>query len=99
MTWKVKPGKLQEAIDRFLTVGDPLPDGITSIGRYHRSDLSGGVHIVESQSAALMASHAAGWADVLDLETSAAVEDAEAVQAYARVSGVSAQARTAAKAG
>jgi hypothetical protein len=93
LTWKVRPGKLQEAIDRFLGTGDPMTPGVTSIARYHRTDLQGGVHIVEASSAAALAQYAANWADLLDVENAAVVEDAEAIHAYSRVSGVKAQAQ------
>ncbi len=86
--WKVRPGALRDAIERFLNEGDPLPPTVKSVARYHRSDLEGGVHIVEANDAAAVTRYAAAWADVLELQTTAVVEDAEAIPALASVKGV-----------
>ena len=94
-TWRVREGRIQEAVNRFLVQGDPIPEGLKSLGRWHRTDLSGGVHVVETQDAALLSQYAARWADVLELETVAVVEDAEAVLALSQVSGISEQAKAA----
>ncbi len=95
MTWKIRPGNTREAVDRFLGTGDPLPEGIKNIGRWHRTDLQSGVHIMESDNASVLAQYAARWTDLLELETYAAVEDAEAVDAYRKISGVKALATAA----
>ena len=99
VSWKVRPDKLQTAVNRFLIEGDQLPPGLTSVGRWHRSDLSGGWHLVEADSAAIVARHAAYWADLLDLEAMPVVEDAEAIPAYASVNGIDPRARAAGGAG
>jgi hypothetical protein len=88
MTWKIRPGNTREAVDRFLSTGDPLPEGIKDIGRWHRTDLQSGVHVLEVSDAAVLAQYAARWTDLLELETYAAVADAEAVNAYRKISGV-----------
>src|SRR5947209_20141333 len=91
LSWKMRAGKIQEAIDRFIGTGDPLPAGVKTVARYHRTDLQGGVHIVEADNAAALAQYSASWADLLELDNAVVIEDAEAVQAYSRVSGVKAQ--------
>ena len=90
--WKVRPGKLPEAIDRFLITGDPKPEGITSLGRWFRTDLLAGYHLVEAQSAVAIAQYSARWADLLDLEISPVIEDAEAASVMGDVAGVTAKA-------
>jgi hypothetical protein len=90
--WKVRPGKLPEAVDRFLTTGDPRPDGVTSLGRWFRTDMQGGYHLVETDSATAIAQYAARWADLLELETAAVIEDAKAVLVMNEVPGVTATA-------
>src|SRR5262249_47108079 len=95
VAWKIRAGNTQQAIDRFLGTGDPLPAGITTVGRWHRTDLQSGIHLVETNDAAALAAYAAQWTDLLDLETYAVVEDAEAVNAYSKINGVKAQASAA----
>jgi hypothetical protein len=93
--WKVRPGKLSEAVDRFITSGDPKPEGVRSIGRWFRTDMQGGYHLIEAENAAAIAQYAARWADLLDLETCAVIEEAEAVPVMADVHGVTAISKTA----
>jgi hypothetical protein len=91
--WKVRPDKLQETINYWFTTGDVLPAGVTSVARYHRADLTGGIHIVESNDAAAIAQYLAQWADKLDLEATAVIEDADAVTAYSKIAGVQPKAK------
>ena len=93
--WKVRPGKLAEAVDRFLTTGDPRPEGVKSLGRWFRTDMQGGYHLVESEDATAIAQYSARWADILDIETSAVIEDAEAVSIMGDVPGVTVKAAAA----
>jgi hypothetical protein len=94
VTWKVRPDKLVEAVERFLGTGDPAPEGVTSIGRWHRTDMQGGVHIVETDSPQTLAEYTARWADLLEIETALAIGDAEASIAYSKIAGVKAQGKT-----
>jgi len=88
INWTIRPGNSQEAVERFLGTGDPLPAGVKTIGRWHRIDLQSGVHVVESNDARALAQYSAQWADLLDLESYAVVEDADAIDAYRRIAGV-----------
>ena len=92
IAWKIRAGNEREAVDRFLSTGDPLPNGVKTIGRWHRVDLQSGIHVVESSDSSAMAQYAAQWADLLDLETYAVVEDAKAIDAYKKITGVKAEA-------
>jgi len=92
IAWNIRPGNTREAVERFLGTGDPLPEGLNTVGRWHRTDLQSGIHIVESTEASALARYAAQWTDLLDLETYAVVEDAEAVDAYRKIAGVQVQA-------
>ncbi len=77
-TWTVVPGTLRAAVDRFL-VGEAAPAaGVTLLGRWHRTDCSGGFALYETNNAAALFEGAAKWADVLELHTVAVVEDADA---------------------
>ena len=91
----MKPGKIQEAVDRFLGAPDPIPAGVKSIVRWHRTDMQGGVHLIEADDAALLAQYTAAWADLIDVENMVAVDDAQAVEAYSRIHGTQAQKKAA----
>ena len=97
IAWTIRPGCTQEAVERFLTTGDPLPEGVKTLGRWHRTNLQSGIHLVESNNSPALAQYAAQWTDVLQLETYAVVEDGEAIDAYRKITGVEAPAK--AKAG
>jgi hypothetical protein len=90
--WTIRPGKLAEAVDRFLSTGDPRPDGVKSLGRWFSTDMSRGYHLIEADNAAPIAQYSARWADLLELETYAVIEDAEAVKVMADVHGTSVKA-------
>jgi hypothetical protein len=89
--WKLRPGKLPEAVDRFLTTGDPKPEGVRSLGRWFSVDMEKGFHLIEADDAAVVAKYAARWADLLELETCAVIEDAQAVDAMREVAGITAK--------
>jgi len=88
--WTIRPGSTRDAVERFLSTGDPLPKGVKTIARWHRIDLQSGIHVVESNDSRALAQYAAQWTDLLALETYAVVEDAEAIDAYSKISGVQA---------
>lgn len=77
-TWAVRPEKIKEATARFLATGGPPPEGVKSLQRWHKADLSGGFHLVESDDPAAMIAASAEWADVLELQSTVVVDDAVA---------------------
>jgi len=77
-TWSVRPGKMAEVIAKFLSTGAPAPSGVKVIGRWHRSDLSGGFTLSEADDPKALYESAAEWADLIDIHTSLVVEDADA---------------------
>jgi hypothetical protein len=77
ITWKVPPASYKDAIGRFLKTGGPAPSGLKTIGRWHAAGSTSGFHLVEGTEVALM-EHAAEWADLLEIQISPVVEDAEA---------------------
>jgi hypothetical protein len=77
-TWALIPGTVQEAVDRFLA-GEAAPqEGVTLLGRWHNVDCSGGFSLYETNDPAALHKGAAKWADLLELNTVAVIEDAEA---------------------
>jgi hypothetical protein len=77
-TWTLLPGSVKAAADQFLA-GEAAPEeGVTLLGRWHNCDCSGGFALYETDSAAALHHGAAKWADLLEINTVAAIEDAEA---------------------
>ena len=35
VVWKTVPGKYKTALDQFLKVGGPVPEGAKTVGRWH----------------------------------------------------------------
>jgi hypothetical protein len=77
-TWSVRPGKVAEVVERFLTTGAPGPAGVKLIGRWHKSDMSGGFTLVEGNDPMALYESAAEWADLIEIHSSVVVDDAEA---------------------
>jgi hypothetical protein len=78
LTWTVLPGKMKEAVDRFLSTGAPAQEGVTMLGRWHRADGSGGFALFESDRPEQLYRGAVQWADVLKFESHLVIEDAQA---------------------
>jgi hypothetical protein len=77
-TWALLPGTVQEAVDRFLA-GEAAPvEGVKLLGRWHSVDCSGGWSLYETDNAAALHKGAAKWAEYLEINTVAVIEDAEA---------------------
>jgi hypothetical protein len=83
ITWKVRPGQLLPAVRRFLHSGGPVPPGAATLGRWHKADMTGGFHLIESTQIGLVFQHVAEWSDLLECEVSPVLEDAESAAVYA----------------
>lgn len=84
-TWSIRPGCMPEAVDRFLA-GQAQPlEGVTLLGRWHKVDLSGGVSLSETDDPKALYEFAAMWSDLLEIHSSAVVEDADAGPIMAKV--------------
>ena len=49
LQWTIKPDSYDKAHDRFLKAGAPLPDGATTVGRWHAPRSGNGWHLVETE--------------------------------------------------
>lgn len=78
VTWKLPAANNREAINRFLATGGTPPAGLTSLGRWHAADVSGGWHLVETNDPKLLHQHSVEWADLLDLTIVPVLDDADA---------------------
>jgi Protein of unknown function (DUF3303) len=87
LTWNVRPGAIKEAAGRFLA-GQAVPEpGVKMLGRWHKTDMSGGVALYETDNPAALYAGAAKWADVLEFQSSVVIEDAEAGPVLAQLFG------------
>jgi hypothetical protein len=77
-TWTLIPGSAKDAIAKFLA-GEAAPQpNVKLLGRWHSVDGSGGWSLYETDSLAALHMGAAKWADLLEISTTAVIEDAEA---------------------
>ena len=75
--WTIPPGSLDQAVSRFLATGGMPPAGVKFIGRWH--GMSGrGFAIVETTDAKALYAWVSEWSDVLVMETTPCLEDADA---------------------
>jgi hypothetical protein len=86
VAWKIKPGCYKAAVERFLSTRAPDPDGLKTIGRWHAPGSATGWHAVEGDPSAL-AELAATWGDLIELDITPVLDDAEAAASLAKVHG------------
>jgi Protein of unknown function (DUF3303) len=87
VTWAVRQGAVKEAVGRFLAGKAAPPEGVKLLGRWHKTDCSGGFALYETDSPAALFTASAEWTDVLESHDSLVVEDAEAGPVLAKVFG------------
>jgi hypothetical protein len=77
--WTPRPETRKAAIDNFLAgKAAALPAGVTTVGRWHKADGSGGFTLYESESAEAIYEIAAFWAQFMDVHIVPVIEDAAA---------------------
>ena len=85
--YSVRPGFVKEAAARFLS-GLAVPEeGVKLLGRWHKTDLSGGFALFETNDLAALYAGALKWAEVLEFHNALVIEDEEAGPALAKVFG------------
>jgi hypothetical protein len=85
--FSVRPGCVPEAAQRFLSGKATPPAGVKIVGRWHKTDGSGGYTLFETDNPAILYEFSASWIDVLENHSTVVIEDAEAGQALAKVFG------------
>jgi Protein of unknown function (DUF3303) len=83
--YTIRPGCVKEAVSRFLAGKGAPPAGIKLLGRWHKTDSSGGSALYETDSPAALFEFSASWSDVLEISSSVVVEDAEAGPILAKI--------------
>ena len=85
LSWTIPPENYTDAVDAFLESGAPMPEGLTSLGRWHEPGSTKGWLLCETDNPVALAEHVAEWAHLLRIELSPIVDDSEAGQAASRV--------------
>ncbi|MBI2319840.1 MAG: DUF3303 family protein [Betaproteobacteria bacterium] len=75
--WKPDAKAQNEAIARFKTTGGQPPKGAKLLGRWTRADFSGGFDLLESDDPQALAEFALMWSDLMELNITPVVEDAQ----------------------
>ena len=86
-TYSVRPGCIKEAAHRFLAGKGLHVEGAKFVGRWHKSDASGGIAIYEVENPAVFARNALEWSDVLEVTHTPVLDDAEAGASMASIFG------------
>lgn len=77
-TWTLRPGAVKEAVERFLAGQAAPPEGAKLLGRWHKTDGSGGYSLFETNNPAALYAGAVPWVDLLEIQNDLVIEDAEA---------------------
>jgi uncharacterized protein DUF3303 len=77
VSWGLPHATFQSSVDRFLKAGGLPPESLKLIGRWH--GMSGrGFAVVETTDAKALYRWMAEWADLLPVEVTPCLEDADA---------------------
>ena len=77
VSWSVPQGTFSAAVARFLETGGAPPKGVQLLGRWHGMN-GQGFAISESNDAKAMYLWQAQWADLLPMNVTPCLEDADA---------------------
>jgi hypothetical protein len=74
-SWKPEIRARDEGIARFRKTGGQPPQGAQLLGRWTRSDFSGGFVLLESDDSQALAEFALMWSDIMELTIVPVLED------------------------
>jgi hypothetical protein len=83
--WAPDAQQRAEGIERFQRTGGLPPDGVRLVGRWTRADLGGGFDLLETDDAAKLTEFAYQWSDLMELEITPVLEDAELAGVLGRI--------------
>ena len=83
--WSISPENYDAALDAFLEGGAPMPDGLTSLGRWHAPGSTKGWLLCETNDPVALSHHVGQWAGLLNIEVTPVAGDAVAGEAAARI--------------
>ena len=77
VSWTLPQATYETALNRFLAAGGLPPAGVKLIGRWHGMS-GGGFAVVETNDAKALYAWVTEWSDVLPIQTTPCLEDADA---------------------
>ena len=86
IAWNIPPSSYKAAVDAFLSSGGPVPEGMTTLGRWHAPGSATGWHLVEGDPVAV-AQHVAEWAPFLEIQITPVIEDEDATKGLSAAHG------------
>ena len=86
VSWSLPQATYDAAVSRFLKAGGLPLEGMTLVGRWHGMN-GGGIAIVETSDPKLLYAWVAEWSDLLPLEVTPCLADAEAGEVLQSVKG------------
>lgn len=84
LCWSIPPENYDAALDAFLESGAPMPEGLTSLGRWHAPGSTKGWLLCETDDPVTLSHHIAQWAGLLNVEIYPVHDDATAADAASR---------------
>jgi hypothetical protein len=75
--YSITPEKRDEVIRRFRDSQGRPPAGVSLVGRWTRTDLSGGVAVVEAADPQALTAFSLGWSDLATIVAAPVVDDEE----------------------
>ena len=79
--WSIKEENFAAAVERFKTA-DPQPtEGVTLLARWHQMGNGDGFSLIEATDPVALSRYVLQWADLVDQQIYAVVDDAEIAQA------------------
>jgi hypothetical protein len=85
LRWTIPPENYTAAVDAFLEGGAPMPEGLTSLGRWHEPGSTRGWLLCETDNLVALSEHVSEWAHLLKMRVSPVIGDSEAGEAATRV--------------
>ena len=83
--WAPDTQQRADAIARFQQTGGLPPDGVRLVGRWTRADLGGGFDLLETDDPKKLTEFAYLWSDLMELEITPVLDDAELGEVLGRV--------------
>ena len=74
-TWSIRPGALQEVVERYKAGKGTPGDGVKMLGRWHAVDFSCGFSLYETDDLPTLYKFFSTWADLLESKATPVVED------------------------
>ena len=79
--WSIKEENFAAAVERFKTNSPQAGEGVKMIGRWHVMGGGDGFSLIEATDPIALSRFILAWADLVDQEIYAVVDDAEIAQA------------------